>query len=152
MFKYISSILAEMSPQNRFKSLVVVLLSIVFILTLPSILDALTVDHSECKAKIESLQSQGTQQYVLIEDFQKRNNELNSKIQEMSINCSKKILTRDSYWATQLIYIRTMVNQLEKNDKLVYQSDTIVVNPSEEDLTTKKKAIQNMDYLIYKHK
>lgn len=152
MFKYISSILAEMSPQNRFKSLVALLLSIVFILTIPNILDAVTVDHTECQAKIKSLQSYGKDQYVLLEDFQKRNSELNYKIQHMSIECSKKIIQRDSYWTEQLKYIRGMVNKLERNDVMIYGSDTLFINPDEKDVRVKNKAVQNLDYLINKNK
>ena len=152
MFKYISSILAQMSPDQKFKSLAILLLSISAIILTPYVLDTISTNDDECRTRVERLNGRIQNQYVLIDEFQVEIDNLNSRLQKQSKECTNKIIQRDSYWTAQLIYIRTMVNQLEKKDKLIYQSDTIVVNPSEEDLTTKKKAIQNMDYLIYKHK
>ena len=152
MFKYISSILAQMSPDQKFKSLAILLLSISAIILTPYVLDTISTNENECKTRVDRLNDRIQNQYVLIDEFQVEIDNLNSRLQKQSRECTNKIIQRDSYWTAQLIYIRTMVNQLEKNDKLVYQTDTIVVNPSEEDLTTKNKAIQNMDYLIYKHK
>lgn len=152
MFKYISSILAQMSPDQKFKSLAILLLSISAIILTPNVLDTISTNDDECRTRVERLNGRIQNQYVLIDEFQDEIDVLNSRLQKQSSECTKKILQRDSYWTEQIKYIRSMVSQLERNDVITNGTDTLYINPSENDQRIKEKAVQNMDYLIYKKK
>ena len=151
MFKYISSILSQMSPDQKFKSLVILLLAISTIILVPYILDAVSTTDSECQVRVDRLKDRVNRQYVLIEDFQGEIENLNVKLQKQSSECTRKILQRDSYWTEQIKYIRSMVSKLERNDVITNGVDTLYVNPSETDQRIKEKAVRNMDYLLYKN-
>jgi len=152
MFKYISSILAQMSPDQKFKSLVTLLVAISAIILVPYILDAISTTDEECQERVDRLNQRVQTQYNLIADFQTEIDGLNTRIQKQSNECTRKILQRDSYWTAQLIYIKSMVSKLERSDVMIYRKDTLEINPSTEDMEMKTKAIQNMNYLIYKNK
>ena len=152
MFKYISSILSQMSPDQKFKSLAILLLAISTIVLVPYVLDAISTTDTECQERVDRLRNRVNSQYILIEDFQGEIENLNVKLQKQSSECTRKILQRDSYWTAQIAYIRHMVNKLERNDVLVSGSDTLEINPHQEDLEIKEKAIRNMDYLLYKNR
>lgn len=152
MFKYISTILAQMSPDQKFKSLVILLLSISTIILTPTVLDTLSTNESEYKKILERCETRNKEQYKLIQDFQTEIDNLNIRIQVKSNECTRKILERDSYWTEQMKNIRYMVRNLSTSDAMIYNHDTIYINPSEDDLRAKNKTLRNIDELIRKNK
>lgn len=141
-----------MSPNQKFQSLVVLLLSISIIILTPTVLDTFSTNENEYKKLAERCEKRNIEQYKLITTFQDEIDNLNIRLQKQSSDCTNKIIQRDSYWTEQIKYIRSMVSKLERNDRIIYGSDTLLVNPDEEDINVKKKALQNMDYLIYKNR
>ena len=141
-----------MSPDQKFKSLAILLLSISAIILTPYVLDTISTNDEECRTRVDRLNNRIQTQYVLIDEFQVEIDNLNSRLQKQSSECTRKILQRDSYWTEQIKYIRSMVSQLERNDVITNGTDTLYINPSEDDQRIKNKAVQNMDYLIYKKK
>lgn len=141
-----------MSPNQKFQSLVVLLLSISTIILTPTVLDTFSTNEDEYRKIAERCEKRNIEQYKLITTFQDEIDNLNIKLQKQSSDCTRKIVQRDSYWTEQIKFIRGMVSKLERNDKMIYGSDTLEINPDEKDLNVKKKALQNMDYLIYKNK
>ena len=124
MFKYISIILKRFSPAQRIIVLMLLLVTIIMVLSVPKIVDSLTIDNTELTKRIET-------QDVIIQDLNrdviKLNNSidtLNNKLRVNQIECTNLVIRREKEILDQISKLqRNVINSVPvkiMDEKSVY--------------------------------
>jgi multidrug resistance efflux pump len=117
MFKYISEILKQFTPAQKTLALLMLLASIIMVSLGPKMIDAMSIDNTEYKSKVD-------RQNAEIKDLQVTVDSLDTKIRNGQRQCTNEIAEREAEFIAMLDELkgdmnRTSTSRLIRKPKII---------------------------------